>query len=161
MNLPPITTEQVDALLDKYRPDRYSSNDHGWQAPVITQVAQRMPLRQAQQIAAEKIVSEREGRATRSVNSMLRKVASEKQWPLPELTHDLMRRPLSIGSERVCLAAATAKDFELWAIDERRDAAQEFSARSAACDGAEWLAQQMRQQGHALFADAYVQDDAA
>ena len=37
--------------------------------------------------------------------------------------------------------------------DERRDAAQEFSARSAACDGAEWISRQMRDKGWQLFGE--------
>lgn len=157
----PITNEQIDAMLDNRRPDRYSVDDHDWRAPVVKVVAERMPIRQAQQIAAERVVSDREGRATRSVNAMLRRVAAEKQWPLPEMADDLMRRPMSIGTERVCLAAAEPVDFKQWAVDERRDAAQDFTARSQACDGAEWIAEAMTERGLARFADAYAEDGAA
>lgn len=152
----PVTNEQIDLLLDQHRPDRYDVDDHTWRAPVVAVVAQQMPIRQAQQVAAERLVGDREGRATRSVNSLMRRVARERQWPLPDLADDLMRRPMSIGAERVCLGAAQARDFEQWAIDERRDAAQDFSARSEACDGAEWIAREMSSNGWTLFADAYA-----
>lgn len=156
-----VTNEQIDALLDQHRPDRYDVEDHAWRAPVVAAVAQRMPIRQAQQVAAERLVGDREGRATRSVNSLMRRVARERQWPLPDLANDLLRRPMSIGAERVCLGAAMARDFEQWAIDERRDAAQDFTARSEACDGAEWIAREMAAKGLTLFADAYAPAGAA
>ena len=151
----PVTNEQIDTMLDNRRPDRYDVDDHHWRNPVVAYVAQHMPVKQAQQIAAERVVADREGKATRSVNRMLRKVAEEKQWPIPETTLDLHRRPMSIGSERVCLEAATSFDFQQWAIDERRDAAQDFAARSGACDGAEWIAQQMNHKGWQTFGEGH------
>jgi hypothetical protein len=93
-----------------------------------------------------------------SASLLLRRVAAARRWPARDEVGAVADRPLSIGTERVCLAAATADDFERWAVDERRDAAQEASARFAACDGAEWLAREMRAKGLTLFGDAYTED---
>lgn len=153
MNQDPITPIEIDGLLDVHRPDRYDVDDHRWRQPVVDEVARRIPVASARQLAAEKIVAQREGGATRSVNRLLRQVNLDQQLPLDGTIDDLLRRPLSIGPERVCLAAARAQDFEQWAIDERRDAAQEASARFAACDGAEWIAETMRHKGVSLFGD--------
>ena len=154
MNNDPITSEEIDALLDVYRPDRYDSNDHGWWAPIIGIICGRITQAQAQQIAAERLVSQRESKATRSVNQMLRRVGREQQFPMEGTCDDLLRRPLSIGSERICLGVAEPADLRQWAIDERRDAAQEASARFAACDGAEWLADQVEDKGFHTFGEA-------
>lgn len=157
----PVTNAEIDALLDRARPDRYDVDDHAWRDPVVAAIATRIPPRQAAQVAAERLVADREGRATRSANELLRRVGKERQWPLPDMADDLADRPISVGSERVCLRAATSLDLRTWAIDERRDAAQEFAARSMACDGAEWLADEMDAKGLGQFADAYAPGNAA
>lgn len=156
-----VTNAEIDALLDQHRPDRYAASDHRWRDPVIAAIAGRIPARQAAQVAAERLVADREGRSTRSANEMLRKIGMERQWPLPEMADDLGDRPISVGDQRVCLRAATAVDLRSWAIDERRDAARDFAARSAACDGAEWLADEMDARKITAFGDLYVPAGAA
>lgn len=154
MTQEPISNEEIDAALDGLRPDRYNVDDHAWRAPVVKLVAGRITQAQARQLAAERIVSQRESGATRSVNRLLRKIALERQFPIEGSADDLRRRPMSVGAERVCLAMAGPDDFRQWAIDERRDAAQDFSARSSACDGAEWVAGAMEDKGFDIFAEA-------
>lgn len=161
MNNDPITNEQIDALLDQYRPDRYERHDASWRSPVVQAVALRIPVTRAQQVAAEKIVGDREGQATKSVNRLLRRINEERQWPLPEFALDIMARPLSINDERVRLGAAASEDFVAWAIAERRAASQEATARFSACDGAEWIAEQMNAESIALFGDRYATKRAA
>lgn len=149
----PIDNAEIDELLDQYRPDRYASDDHNWRAPVIQAVTHRIPNHQARWVAAEHLVGQREGRATRAVNDVLRRVGRNQEWPLPNMLEGLLRKPLSIDGNRVCLEAASPEDLEAWAIAERRSAAQDFAARSDACDGAEWVAQTMRHKGWHLFGE--------
>ncbi len=82
---------------------------------------------------------------------MLRKIGQDKQWPLDWM--DCGDMPISVGGERICLRAAGPVDWERWAIEERRDAASDFTARNQACDGAEWLAGAMRTDGVLLLGD--------
>ena len=152
----PIGNHEIDALLDRYRPDRYDRHDCQWRDPVVAVVAARIPIVRAQIVAAEKLVGDREAQATKSVNRLLRKVDQDRQWPLPDIAADLLPRPLSINNERVRLEAASAQDFRAWAISERRDAAREASARFSACDGAEWIAEQMEGESSNRFGDRYM-----
>lgn len=141
----------IDLMLDQCRPDRYDVGDNTWRLQVYADVEARLPVRRAIAIAAQQIVDQREGIATRVANGLLRKIGETKQWPFDWM--DAAERPLSIGRERVKLTAATAEDLQQWAIDERRDAAQDFAARSAACDGAEWAAKNMATAGLLTIGD--------
>lgn len=60
----------------------------------------------------------------------------------------------------VQLHTATTSDLRRWAVQERRVAAQDFSARSFACDGAEWAADEMDANGWATLAEV-LPDEAA
>jgi hypothetical protein len=142
----------IDELLAGERPDRYDARDKAWRQTVYDKIAPLIPRNEAAQVAAQSLVDAREARATRTTNKVLREIGRTKQWPIDWL--DLGDQPLSVGGERVCVRAATAHDLQVWATDERRTAAADFSARNDACEGAEWAAEQMQQQGWTTLADA-------
>ena len=146
-----LTNADIDAMLDEARPDRYDLGDNSWRADTYAEVAEAMPAAEARRLAACQLVDQREGIATRAANALLREIGRTQQWPMHWF--DVARRTISVGPERVCLAVATTVDLRQWAIDERREAAQDFSARSAACDGAEWAADCMDAGGHTTFAE--------
>jgi hypothetical protein len=102
----------IDLMLDRCRPDRYDVGDNTWRLKVYTDVASRLPVRRALELAAQQIVDQLEGIATRVANGLLRKIGETKQWPIDWM--DAGDRPLSIGRERVKLAAATAEDLQQW-----------------------------------------------
>ncbi len=141
----------IDALLDEHRPERYDVGDKTWRAAIYAEVERLVPDREARRIAASQLVDQREGVATRGANDLLRQIGRMRQWPLDWMEQGV--RPLSVGSERVRLADGTVDDLARWAIEERRVAAQDFAARSFACDGAEWCAEQMRINGWLTFGD--------
>ena len=147
-----MDNELIDRLLDKHRPDRYAAGDNSWRDPVYAAVAIQVTVAQARHIAAQHIVDQREGQATRQANALLREVGRTKQWPLDWM--DVDRRPLSIGGDRVRLDAVEARDLREWELEERRRAASEFVACNQACDGAKWLADEMDGNGWSTFADA-------
>lgn len=143
----------VDEMLNEHRPrGLYEAKDHGWRQPVYDAVASLIPAAETRRIAAEQIVDRRETTATRLANNLLRQIGSSGQVPLDWL--DVAAHPISVGDNRVRLADAEAADFRQWAIDERRDASQDFTARSMSCDGAEIVAAAMDANGWARFGDA-------
>jgi hypothetical protein len=144
--------EHIDELLATHRPDRYDAADKSWRDPVYAAVGKLIPTREAIAVAAQQIVDQRETQATKRANRLLRKIGQDKQWPLDWM--DCGDMPISVGGERICLRAAQPEDLQQWAIDERRDAAQDFAARHQACEGAEWLAGAMRVEGYQLLGDA-------
>lgn len=144
-------SQHIDALLDQHRPERYDAGDKAWRQAVYAAVEPLVPPADARRLAASQLVDQREGIATRAANELLRQIGRSRQWPLDWM--DQGCRPISVATERVQLGAATPIDLEHWAIDERRVAAQDFAARSLACDGAEWCAEQMRTNGWLTFGD--------
>lgn len=141
----PTAREMIPALLDKVRPDRYDPTDHTWQAKVVSRVAAEISEFEARKLAADKLVTAVEARATRRTNALLRDVFRSGQFPLD--WWDAMAWPLAVSdAERVALRAATTEDLRRFAQRERRSASQEFTARSDACEGAEFLANLMVKQ---------------
>lgn len=145
------TAELIDGLLDQHRPERYDAGDTAWRQPVYGAIATRVTIGEARTIAASYLVDQREGQATKQANALLRSVGLSKQWPLDWM--DVGRRPISVGGERVRLDAARADDFRQFEVEERRRAAADFVARNQACDGAQWLADEMDAHGWTTFTD--------
>jgi hypothetical protein len=142
----------IDLLLARYRPDRYDAADKTWRDPVYAEISTLIPAAQAKAVAAQQIVDQRETQATKKANRLLRKIGQDKQWPLDWM--DCGDMPISVGGQRICLRAAQAQDLVQWAIDERRDAVLDLTARHQACEGAEWLAQAMRDENLTTVGDA-------
>lgn len=145
------TNQLIDDLLDMHRPERYATGDRLWRAPVYADIEQRVTISEARRVAARQMVDQREGAATRQANDLLREIGRTQQWPLAWL--DVARHPIAVDEQRIRLDVATAKDFREWELDERRRAANEFTARNAACDGARWVADQLDVNGWLTFAD--------
>lgn len=148
------TAALIDSLLDQHRPDRYDVGDTSWREPVYSQIATRVTIGEARQIAASYLVDQREGQATKQANALLRSVGQTKQWPLDWM--DVGRRPIAVGSARVRLDAARSEDFRQFEVEERRRAAADFMSRNQTCDGAQWLADEMDAHGWVTFTDGAV-----
>lgn len=144
----------IDEQLDRYRPDRYDIGDDTWRRQIYADIEQWVPEIEAKRIAAKQIVDQREGSATRKANALLRDIGKTEQWPLDWM--DYVDRPISVGGERVRLGASSSNDFRQWAIDERRRAAQDSTARFMACEGAEWVADSIDGYGVATFTEAGI-----
>lgn len=144
----------VDWQLIEHRPDRYEVGDTSWREPVYAQIAALIPEREAKLVAAKQFIDQREGMATRQANQRLRDIGRTGNWP--DSWDDELdgHHPIAVGDVRVCLRAATADDLRSWAIDERRRASQDFAARVLACDGAEWVADQMDASGWPTLGEA-------
>lgn len=141
----------IDQLLDQARPDRYDARDKSWLDPIIAEVAHLIPTGEAKAIAAADKVRWRETSATRTANAFLREIGSTGQMPLDWM--DLGRRPVAWDEHRVCLVECSPADFRDWAVVERRRAANDFAARNAACEGAEWLADKLDADGRRRLGD--------
>lgn len=145
-------TAHIDGLLAQHRPDRYEAADKSWREPVYAEVGALIPTAQAKAVAAAQIVDQRETQATKKANRLLRKIGKEKQWPIDWM--DCADMPISVGGSRICLRAAEPQDLDQWAIDERRDAVLDLTARHQACEGAEWLAHALREEKLLTVGDA-------
>ena len=143
----------IDRLLADRRPDRYEHGlSDGWLDDLAdSEIAPILPEAQVRRFHARTLVRNREGSKTQRTNRLLRDIYESGQLPLDWL--DTLDWPLAVGKERVALRAAGPDDFEQHAIEERRAAARDFSARNAAAEGSEWMAQQMRANGWQFGAD--------
>jgi hypothetical protein len=138
-------TRTIDMLLDQHRPARYDSADKSWMAPIEAEIASMIPEQSARAVAARDKVRRREEMATRSVNRLLRDIGRTGQPPLDWM--DLAPRPIAWDEHRVRLDECLPADFREWAAVERRRAANDFSARNDACEGAEWIADKLDANG--------------
>jgi hypothetical protein len=139
-------TELIDQRLAEMRPDRYeTAGGDEWLDLIADEVADFIPEAEARQLHASKLVRDRERRKTSKTNDLLREVYRTGQAPLAWF--DVLHTPLAVGKERVALRAATSKDFRTFATEERKRAANDFSARNDACEGAELIADQMDAHG--------------
>jgi hypothetical protein len=144
----------VDELLRQVRPDRYDAGDCEWRDVVYQKVAELIPPEEAVAVAAKQFVDSREGRATQTANARLRWMGINRAWPV-DWDDDLDgHHPISVGSKRITLRAAIPTDLFDWAIEERRRAGRDFAARTWACEGAEWAAEQMVQRKWKTLAEA-------
>lgn len=143
------------AKLAALRPDgEYSAGDCDWRIPLYEEIASMIPADEACRLAAKQFVDQIEGRATRGANEALRWIGKHGAWPA---TWDNLvegRYPLSMKKKRIVLENASADHLMTWASEERRRAGQEYTAREAACTGAEWMAVQMRKRKWKTVAEA-------
>lgn len=129
----------IDLLLAERRPDRYEpEGGDEWLDSITAEIAVEIDPDEAVWELARREVKTREGEKTKSANRLLREIGETKQLPLDWL--DQLHLPIAVGKERVALRAATPADLRLFANEERRRAASDFTARNATCEGAEWLA---------------------
>lgn len=170
---------KIDRLLREQRPDRYVIRDTvnddeyltddevegtEWLDAVAEEVEGDVPSEEIRRRYARSLVGQREGMATQKANGLLRKVKQDGQLPLGWM--DFEDYPISVVSrihspgervkiveERVALRAVTSGDLRAFAVEERRRAARDFAARNEACEGAEWIAEQMDLAGAVAFAD--------
>lgn len=152
--------KRIDELLHDSRPDRYDvhGGDDGidveWLNIVADKIAVGLDIEDVLKQFSRNLVRQREGQATKSANKLLRRFALDGQLPLGWWEMD--RQPVAIVTrkqrpggdpevreERVAVGALTAKDLLAFANEERIRAGRDFSARNAACDGAEQIAEQM------------------
>lgn len=143
---------EVDRLLAEHRPDRYAKDGgDGWLDDVADLVAGLIPEAEARVIHARSLVRAREAQKLKTANRVLRDVFDSRQLPLDWL--DLLSLPIAVGKERVALRACTPEDFRQFAVEERRRAAGDFTARNHTCEAAEWMAEQMLAEGAATGAE--------
>lgn len=158
--------KEIDQLLRDRRPDRYHPNVEGdteWLDNIAEEVAPLIPDAKVREVFARKLVGQREGQATRSTNAFIREIEKSGQPPLDWFDYandpiSVITREFSGGrevvtEERVALRATTSRDFRLFAIEERRRAANEFATRNSTCEAAEWIADQIDLAGVQTFRD--------
>lgn len=179
-----LLRKKIRKRLTERRPDRYNirasetdadedeeNDDTGseWLDEVADEFADEVPAEHASQLYARKLVGQIEGSATRSANSLLRKMAQTGQLLISWM--DYAREPIAISweeerdgrpfvrEERVALGAATAGDLERWELVERRRAAKDAARRNEACDGAQIIAAAIRAGGFGRF-DEWAEGEA-
>jgi hypothetical protein len=180
--------KEIDRLLAEKRPDRYTvrdstvtndeevenldveeAEDSDWLDDIAAEVEDLVPDEELRKLYARKIVGQQEGKATTRANKLLRKIHRFGQlvlgWygvkddPVAVVTRTVGPDGQSkVREERVALRAMTARDFRDFATEERRRAANDFSARNDACAGAEWVADQMTVAG-ALHFEAWAEEE--
>lgn len=149
---------EIDRLLSERRPDRYEpEGGSDWLDDIAAEVADLVPEAEARFRHARAEVGRREGEKTKSANRLLRDTYKDGQWPLGWM--DRLHLPIAAGKERVALRAATPEDFRLFATDERRRAADDFSARNDTCVAAEWIADEMQRRGCRYGQELTFDDD--
>lgn len=180
MSINPDLTEVrrlIDGLLRARRPDRYvvrADDDDdldldagevattAWLDDLAEEVEPHVPRQSAIRLFARSEVGRAEGKATRRVNDLLRRIHRSGQLPIDwlEMRNDPMAvverlqqsgERVKVTEERVALRAVTAQDLLSFAVEERRRAGRDFAARNDACAGAEWVASQMLGIGSATF----------
>lgn len=137
---------KIERLLAEKRPDRYErEGGTDWLDDVAAEISADIPDWQARTLAASQMVRQREGVLTKRTNELVRQIAKTGQWPLDWF--ELHHFPLAVDKERVAIRAVTARDLEVFAVDERRRAASDFATRNETCEAAEWLAKEMESTG--------------
>lgn len=133
-------------MLAERRPDRYEvDGGDDWLDLIADELAEMISPSDGRSIAARQMVRRREGEKTKSANRLLREIYESGSVPLDWM--DVLALPVVVGKERVALRAATSEDFRLFATDERRRAATDFTTRNMTCEAAEWLANLMDAHG--------------
>lgn len=169
-----VIRKRIDGLLYSNRPDRYDvrpateegDEDGGssdWLDAIADEIAEDLPTKDVRKVLARSLVRQREGQATRSANSLLRKFAQDGQLMLgwweqerqPVAVVTRTQRPgkdPEVHEERVALGAMTPQDFRAFANEERIRAGRDFASRNATCDAAEDIAKAMLRGRFARFA---------
>jgi hypothetical protein len=138
-----------------------------WLDDLEAEIESQLPEATARKHLARNLVRQAEGRATRSGNTLLRRIQIAKRdskpiqgfLPLEEFYADpiaIVIRSVRDGKvrvreERVALRAATPDDFKAFANHERRRAGKDHAARIETCEGAEYVAEQMQLGGFIRF----------
>jgi RimJ/RimL family protein N-acetyltransferase len=147
-------SSRIDRLLIEHRPDRYETADRSWMDPVVAAIAPDIPEAEMRILHAEKLVRDREAKATTTANRLIRDMWKTKQPPLEWDWMDAMSYPVSISKEwRIALRALTPGDLVDFANYERKAAATEFVTRNETCDAAEFFAEEMQARGTRHFGD--------
>lgn len=156
--------DRLAALLTKNRPSRYTDTEQDWIEDSIDQL-----LAEEQDIDADRIVRDHlralakraEGTATKSANGLLRHYG--EHGCLPVAWRSFLSCPISIENEkivdgkpvrvreRVKLAQATGRDFQLWAETEERQRNRDYKARGMAVSGASALGAEIPGAGFMSF----------
>ena len=145
----------TDELLLKHRPDRYSKGgDDKWLVTVAALVAPHIAEKEAQQIAAEQYVKNREGTKTQKANRYIREIYRTGQLPLDWF--ELSAFPVAVGSDRVAIRAMTAEDWEQSAQEEQDRADEDYALRMETVQGKFWFAKEQRDQGVQRAADLRI-----
>ena len=140
-----VSRADVAERLALVRPDRYvAGSSRDWAAEVVAEVARDIDQFEARRMAAEQIVAQVEGAATRAANLLMRQIHNTGALPLD--WWDRARWPLSVGDDRVCFEALTPEDVNSFAIEEER-ATADYSARLDAVEGARLLSELLRKSG--------------
>lgn len=149
-------TDILTNRLNANRPDRYT--DKAW----IDQVADSIPIdaQHIEEVARMHLrhqARELESNFTKSANAVMREYANTGQqpldWRLAGETPISVKNVLKVGGktktvrERVKLSAATSRDLQLWAEEERAAAKREHAARLKAAEGAEAWAARIKESG--------------
>lgn len=155
--------DELRNKLNNARPERYGEQERDWVDDVADEINLGVEeLRTAARDYVRNLARDVEGKATQAGNSLMRQFYRTGQLPLDwNVTGHL---PISVENtvtnggqvktvkERVKLASATARDFELWAEAEDRARNRDFAARGEAVQGAQMIAAQMRATGALTFA---------
>lgn len=145
-------TAEIDQLLADRRPDRYElDGGDEWLDLIADEVQHLIPEAEARAIAARQYVRRREGEKLKAANRLLREVGSNRQLPLDWFAG--LNLPISVVKERVALRAARPQDLRLFATEERRRAASDFTSRNQTCEAAEMIADHMDAHGITVGAD--------
>lgn len=149
--------ETVDEMLDRERPDRYDVDDQEWMEAVVRKVRdQFLDEESAEKIAEEyarKLVHIREGVSTVNLNKLLRRFKNGEfpfgfgegeDWKTFYATY--LRAPLMIGKNKVRFGAAMPADLDEWVTEKKRAGEREQVRRAEAIEGAQWLAEALRDQ---------------
>lgn len=154
--------DELREKLNKARPERYGEQERDWVDDVADSFdLDAEELRTAARDYVRNVARDVEGKATQAGNGLMRQFYRTGQLPLDwQITGHL---PISVENtvtvngrvktvkERVKLAYATARDFDLWARAEDAARNRDFAARGEAVQGAQMIAAQMRATGALTF----------
>lgn len=141
--------QAIDERLNKARPSRSSPKDRDWmeKSGVLGWARNHLPQEEyAVRKFAEKIVMEREGKANRRANRLVKRFATGQA---PLFWSDLGPLPFTLDDEgvRVRFDAATPADLDTHASHIRENARQRFEAELLVASTLEDLARQAREGG--------------
>lgn len=161
--------DEIDSRINSARrPDRYNPDNDAecqWLDDIASEIEVLIPEKQARAIYAKDLVHRREGQAGRRTNDLHRTIFRTQQplldlellgaqdWPLSVAERKMTPDGLRNVRTRVALRAATVDDLSKSAVYERREAAQDFSARNDACSGKERVADEMEEQHDPTWLD--------
>lgn len=142
---------EIDKRLDALRPQRSSSGEKDWRAPVYGWARNHIPdetnlIRHF----AEKEVDGREAKATRRGNKLLRRWA---KGHIPLLWSDLGPLPVVVDGVRIRMDALTPDDMDDAARELRSNAKQVYDEVLILTDSLEDLARTARRAGCSFVAE--------